>query len=243
MRGFSEAEGMLNQAEDLASQMDDQHNLLDARNVRAKLAITRRQHHRAIVLTDDLRDAELVTSTMTAELLGTRGLAEACYGSFEEAGSSLDRAERLSSVPEVRSLVGCARAIVRLQREGDAVRAINEVEPALQLSILDPVVITCRAVPQFGKLLAERHPLPSAVANEVRSRQPQARASAIKGHLTNREAEVLRLISLGYTNKEIAGELFIAEVTAKVHVRNIIRKLGVRSRTEAAIAALRDAPP
>jgi two-component system, NarL family, response regulator DegU len=65
----------------------------------------------------------------------------------------------------------------------------------------------------------------------------------IEGRLTYREVEVLRLISLGYTNREIASELVIAEVTAKVHVRNIIRKLGVRSRTEAAIAALRDAPP
>jgi DNA-binding NarL/FixJ family response regulator len=76
----------------------------------------------------------------------------------------------------------------------------------------------------------------------VRSPPIQRRTGSIEGRLTKREAEVLKLISLGYTNREIAGELFIAEVTAKVHVRNIIRKLGVRSRTEAAIAALRENP-
>jgi ATP/maltotriose-dependent transcriptional regulator MalT len=243
MRGFSEAERMLDHAEDLAGKMGDQHNLLDTRNIRAKLAITLRHHDHAIALTDDLSDAESVTSTMTAELLGTRGLAEACSGSFERAESSLTQAERLSSVPEIRSLVACARAILRLRRDGDATRAIAELEPALQLSILDPVVITCRAVPRFGKVLGGRHSLPGAIATEVRSAPEHPRAGVIEGRLTYREVEVLRLISLGYTNREIASELVIAEVTAKVHVRNIIRKLGVRSRTEAAIAALRDAPP
>jgi len=48
----------------------------------------------------------------------------------------------------------------------------------------------------------------------------------------------LSLVSRGRTNAEIAEELVIAEVTAKAHVRNIIRKLGVRSRTEAAIVVL-----
>jgi LuxR family transcriptional regulator, maltose regulon positive regulatory protein len=241
MRSFADAEGMLSHAEELADQMDDQHNVLDARNVRAKLAITLRQHDRALALIRDLRDAKSVTSTMTAELLGTRGLAQACTGSFDEARASLTQAERLSSVPEVRSLVACARAILRLQRDGDT-GAIGELEPAFQLSILDPVIMICRGVPRFGRLLAGHHALPAAIAAEVRSPPIQRRAGSIEGRLTRREAEVLKLISLGYTNREIAGELFIAEVTAKVHVRNIIRKLGVRSRTEAAIAALRENP-
>ena len=61
--------------------------------------------------------------------------------------------------------------------------------------------------------------------------------------LTPREKEVLGLVSRGLTNAEIAEELVIAEVTAKAHVRSIIRKLGVRSRTEAAIAVLQGGPP
>jgi DNA-binding NarL/FixJ family response regulator len=48
---------------------------------------------------------------------------------------------------------------------------------------------------------------------------------------------VLGLIAQGLTNKEIAGTLFISEATAKVHVRHIFDKLGVRTSTEAALRA------
>jgi len=57
--------------------------------------------------------------------------------------------------------------------------------------------------------------------------------------LSERELEVLRLIALGLSNREIAQELFVTPGTAKRHVHNIYRKLGVRSRTQA-IARARD---
>jgi DNA-binding NarL/FixJ family response regulator len=56
--------------------------------------------------------------------------------------------------------------------------------------------------------------------------------------LTPREREVLGLVSQGLTNKEIASALFVSEATAKVHVRHIFEKLGVRSRTEAALRVM-----
>jgi DNA-binding NarL/FixJ family response regulator len=57
------------------------------------------------------------------------------------------------------------------------------------------------------------------------------------GGLTEREAEVLRLLAAGLSNKEIGAELFIAAKTASVHVSNILAKLGAASRTEAAAIA------
>ncbi|MBV9933938.1 MAG: response regulator transcription factor [Actinobacteria bacterium] len=57
--------------------------------------------------------------------------------------------------------------------------------------------------------------------------------------LTSREAEVLALVAAGRTNREIGTELFVSEKTASVHVSNILRKLGVRSRVEAAAIAQR----
>jgi DNA-binding CsgD family transcriptional regulator/tetratricopeptide (TPR) repeat protein len=57
--------------------------------------------------------------------------------------------------------------------------------------------------------------------------------------LTAREFEVLRLVAAGRSNREIAGELFISVKTASVHVSNILGKLGVASRGEAAAAAHR----
>ncbi len=68
--------------------------------------------------------------------------------------------------------------------------------------------------------------------------------------LSERELQVLRLIALGRTNKAIAQELDIATNTVNNHVENILRKLGVANRTEAAGWAVRngyadpaDAPP
>jgi two-component system, NarL family, nitrate/nitrite response regulator NarL len=50
---------------------------------------------------------------------------------------------------------------------------------------------------------------------------------------------VFELICDGRSNKEIARSLFLSEVTVKVHVRNVLRKLGVRTRTEAAVLGSR----
>jgi DNA-binding CsgD family transcriptional regulator len=58
--------------------------------------------------------------------------------------------------------------------------------------------------------------------------------------LTEREREILRLIATGTGNKDIARQLFISSNTVKVHLRNIFAKIGVTSRTEAALYAIRE---
>lgn len=72
---------------------------------------------------------------------------------------------------------------------------------------------------------------PAAIAEKLAAR---ARRAA----LTDRELEVLRLIVDGRANKEIADKLSVAEVTVKLHVGNILGKLGVQDRTQAATAAI-----
>ena len=57
--------------------------------------------------------------------------------------------------------------------------------------------------------------------------------------LTDRERQVLREVAIGRTNKEIARSLYVAETTVKSHVRAILDKLGVQSRTQAALQAQR----
>jgi DNA-binding NarL/FixJ family response regulator len=56
--------------------------------------------------------------------------------------------------------------------------------------------------------------------------------------LTARESEVLALVATGQTNRQIAAVLVISEKTAAVHVSNILQKLGVRRRVEAAVLAV-----
>jgi len=67
--------------------------------------------------------------------------------------------------------------------------------------------------------------------------KPAMHAKALVEPLSDRELEILRLITDGASNREIAGTLFLAEGTVKNHVTNILGKLGVRDRTQAALKA------
>lgn len=58
--------------------------------------------------------------------------------------------------------------------------------------------------------------------------------------LTRRELEVLKMLSYGTYNKEIAEQLNISERTVKNHVSNIFKKIGVTDRTQAAVFAIRN---
>lgn len=64
-------------------------------------------------------------------------------------------------------------------------------------------------------------------------------SSDVEVPLTKRESEVLRQLSLGLTNKEIAQSLHISYETVKEHVQHILRKIGVSDRTQAAVWAVR----
>jgi len=67
------------------------------------------------------------------------------------------------------------------------------------------------------------------IAEFAARRDPQTPPPAL-AELTNREREIMQLIARGYSNAEIAGRLVISPLTAKSHVRNILRKLDCRDR-------------
>jgi two-component system, NarL family, response regulator LiaR len=76
---------------------------------------------------------------------------------------------------------------------------------------------------------------PEAAARLMR----EVRAPESPEALTERESEVLELLARGEANKQIATSLFLSEKTVKAHVSSILMKLGVRSRTQAALHAVR----
>jgi DNA-binding NarL/FixJ family response regulator len=132
-------------------------------------------------------------------------------------------------------------------------RAMPDVEVIALTSVLDDAVIhqAIRAG-AIGYLLKDTgsdelcRAIHAAVAGQVQlSRQVALRmaaeqeADAPVQALTDRETDVLREIARGRSNKEIALDLSIAEKTVKAHVGSILAKLGVSSRTQAALAALR----
>lgn len=141
-------------------------------------------------------------------------------------------------------MVSCGRAVVALGEDGGVEEAARELDRPLELLIFEPLVISARAWPDLmnGAKATGRH-LPQRLLDAMVTPVARTKHEQLLATLTPREREVLELMTQGYTNREIAGSLVIAEVTAKVHVRRVIKKLGVRSRTEAAIAAIqRDSP-
>lgn len=98
----------------------------------------------------------------------------------------------------------------------EAIRAAARDE-----SILDPSVA--------AKVIAE--------FTRVSSMVPSAQMEQLVEPLSERELEILALIARGASNKEIASQLYIAEGTVKNHITNILGKLGVRDRTQAALKA------
>jgi len=91
-----------------------------------------------------------------------------------------------------------------------------------------------------GQLAVEPALLREALLAPPEEAKPEtARSRAEAFALTPREMEVLRLLAEGMTNKEIGGQLSIAEDTVKKHVQNLIWKLRAADRTQAAIRAYR----
>jgi DNA-binding NarL/FixJ family response regulator len=81
--------------------------------------------------------------------------------------------------------------------------------------------------------------LDPAVARLLAQRMRERRAAPQPAEpLTEREREVLSLVATGASNKEIAAQLFISERTARTHVSNILGKLALASRTQAALYAV-----
>ena len=97
----------------------------------------------------------------------------------------------------------------------DAIRSVARGQ-----GVISPTM-TAKLLERFGALLR---------------RVPDDRES----RLTVRELDVLRLVVKGLSNREIARDLFISQNTVKNHVRNILEKLHVRTRTEAATLAMRE---
>lgn len=101
---------------------------------------------------------------------------------------------------------------------------------------LDQLVEAVRTVAAGGSLVAPA--VTQRLLAGVERMQNQFTSLDQPDPLTERETEILRLMASGYSNKEIANSLRVAEGTVKNHVSNILSKLGVRDRTRAVLKAL-----
>lgn len=115
--------------------------------------------------------------------------------------------------------------------------ALREGADGYLLKDMEPEELICQIRLAASGKLALSPELTQVLAEAIRER-PRAGHGSQPSCLTKREKDVLRLIAKGHSNKLIARKLDITEGTVKVHVKNLLHKLGLRSRVEAAVWAL-----
>jgi NarL family two-component system response regulator LiaR len=141
----------------------------------------------------------------------------------------------------------------------EATRKIRAASPSTKVIVLtsfadDEKVFPAIKAGAAGYLLKDVHPAELADAVRKASRGEALLAPSVAARLmqevagerpaasglTERELEVLRLIARGMSNKQIAHELVVSEKTVKTHVSNILAKLHLADRTQAALYAVRE---
>ena len=139
--------------------------------------------------------------------------------------NGLKATEKLNAVcPQVKVLTLSRHADDGYIRELLAAGACAYV---LKQSAPTELIHAIRAVAAGGKYIDPK--LAAKVIGSYSDRGPRGEA---KGNLSDRESEVLRLIALGYSNKEIAARLSLSVKTIEVHKANAMRKLNITSRID-----------
>jgi DNA-binding CsgD family transcriptional regulator len=214
---------------------------------RLRLVIAARSDEAVEIISDSL--AAQASRATHAEYLATLALWCACRGDFQRATECLVRCRSMSASLEPRTLATSAAAVLRLSTGrpyGRSVRRLARL--AVASDCWEPLVCAVRGhYPLLEALLESGEPVREAlerIATECEDGY-LARCLGIRlarggAFLTPREREVHALLGEGLTNKEIAQRLFIAESTAKVHVRRVMEKLGAQTRTAAALRFVRE---
>jgi len=192
---------------------------------------------------------------------GQRALSDSEPGMevFGEAANGIEAVElALSLQPDVILL-----DLVLPGKEGiEVIKEIKEVNPELRILVLtsfseDEKVYAAIKAGAMGYLLKDSSPTeiltaihkvhqgempmqPSIARKLMLEIQRASNLPPTKEPLTEREAEILKLVAQGLPNQEIADSLVISERTVRTHVTNILGKLHLANRTQAALYALRE---
>jgi DNA-binding NarL/FixJ family response regulator len=176
---------------------------------------------------------------------------------FEIVAEASNGKEALQKVSEMHPDVVLMDLLMPVMSGVEAIEAIKrdypEVEVIALTSVLeDSAIVDAIRAGAIGYLLKDTEgdelikSIKAAAVGQIQLSPKVAdrliqdiRAPVSPEKLTERETEVLRLLAEGKANKEIAASLFISETTVKTHVSNILMKLGLPSRTRAALYAVR----
>ena len=253
LRRFTDAARVLDELDDASREMNDPYLAANADILRCRLFLTEGSPSAALEAVSG-EWSRGPTPARKMEFAATKAAALASAGAPEAALKELDKVEGISTSLEATLLFRWVRAMCSLltqSYEAEAeLRSAYEATRAAQA--FDSLIFVSRLHPRIVDMLAEEEGVReelSVVLGRVDETRLQGRGPRLdrrqtaRAPLTEREEEVYSLLAEGRSNREIATALFISESTAKVHVRNILRKLGARTRTEAAIQAARRLRP
>jgi DNA-binding NarL/FixJ family response regulator len=245
MREFDRAEEVLRSGVDRAERYRDGHGAWNCRAILARTLVAKGEAGRALEVLSGTPAG--VTAGLAVEISACRAMAEACLGETEVAAARLGSVEVATRAVETAVVAACTRAVIALTTGSADSRSYSHaaLAAAMHAGNLDALVCAYRGVPQLAlELLGDPGSRKEAIA--IMTKAGDKRVVAIAGageshgagvghRLTARELEIQALLAQGLTNKEIAKRLYISESTVKVHVRHVLAKLGVRSRTAAAL--------
>ncbi len=228
--------------------------------IAADLAEAARARHDESGLADAVEQAQPFLARRDALLAveAERGLAPRTHGELATIAAELTRLDGTPAVaswrsaaeawhrigepyPEARARIRLAEAMLatsapRSEVEEELRMAVTLASPLGAAPLLDDIARIARwARIDIDTVVAAG----TGTAGRVDTETDASAVSPVPFSLTAREQQVLELVADGRTNRQIADELFISEKTASVHVSNILSKLGVANRGEAAAVAHR----
>jgi ATP/maltotriose-dependent transcriptional regulator MalT len=253
LRRFASALSFARRAERTAKGRDI-HNLVEAKTIQCKIHICQGAFSAALEVAQLTTD-ERPNAGVYSELIAYRGLAAILNGSRKDGSDALDVAAKMSRILDTRAAIVCARAVRDVRDRAPSADRIScdAFNFVLLSGHADSFVTAYRGYPDFLSTVVRSSPdadrippiLDRASDHELGYKVGLSLPTIERPtneDLSPREREVHALLARGLKNKEIAQALFISEATVKVHIRKIFAKLGVRSRTEAALRAFTEPP-
>jgi LuxR family maltose regulon positive regulatory protein len=244
-RDYTLAEQLLDTAERRSRQAGD----LTAQYISAAIRIRTlvAQGAAAAAIRRPVIAGDEITQSLRAELLASLALAHAVAGADDQGLELADAAEKMSIAPETAIMVPLARGIIA-SRRGDVDEAKAQIQQVVgrvaESGLIECLICAFRASPELFISSIRDEQTHRTIADAMYVAGDEFQISSVEGaqggvvaSLSPREKDVLALLGHGLSNREIGARLFISPATVKVHVKHIFEKLGVRSRTAAALRA------